>query len=167
MAQFSIVIEDAGLKAALARFGGPAVARVMKPFFERRGNDARREAVKVFVARGIGRGIFGRNDSGAWKIIQLSKVEESGGNLSMKLSAVGLAGLQEVGGRIAPHVIEPKNRKALKFAVAGELAFAAVVNHPGATVKKYPALVPAAEKLLRLVAEDGRAALAALWSKAA
>lgn len=165
--KIEITLDDKAIKAALARIGGPALNKILRPSLEKRANEARREAVKTFVSRGIGRGIFGRNAAGAWKMIKVSKVTESGGNLSLKMEATGLAGLQEMGGRIKPHVIKPKRGGVLAFQMAGELAFAKFVNHPGAQVKQVPALKPAAEKIPGQVIADVQPQIAALWGKAA
>jgi hypothetical protein len=162
-----ITIDDKAIRAALARVGGTALNKIIRPSLERRANDARKEAVKAFVSRGIGRGIFGRNDSGAWKMIRLSPVVESGSNLSLKLSAVGFAALQETGGRIKPHRIQARKGGVLAFVTGGTLAFAKFVNHPGASVPKYPALQPAAEKIPAAVIADIQPLIAALWEKAA
>lgn len=158
-----ITLDDAAIRAAIGRYGGSAVAQIIRPSLERRANDARREAVRAFVSRGIGRGIFGRNDSGAWKLITLSPTQMSNDGLSLTLKAGGLAGMQETGGRTRPHIIKPKRAKVLAFAVAGEMAFAKIVNHPGGTVKQYPALRPAAEKIVAQVLADVAPALLALW----
>lgn len=36
-----------------------------------------------------------------------------------------------------PHVIRPKNAKALRFVVDGQVVFARVVNHPGTRAKPF------------------------------
>ena len=171
--QLEIILDSKALEAAIGRMRGPAVNRAITASLERRANDARREAVRVFTSASIGKGIFGRNDRGAWKIITLGRIQQQGDTISMALKAAGLAALQETGGRIKPHVIKPKRAKVLAFAspggfgFGGEMAFAPIVHHPGATVPRHVALVPAAEKIPAQVVEDVRKALVALWTAAA
>lgn len=165
--KLEIAIDDKAIKAAVARLNPAAFSKIIRPSLERRANDARKEAVRLFVSRGIGRGIFGKRDSGAWKIIKLSPVTESGGNMSLKLQAVGLAALQETGGRIKPHRIPRTGSTLMAFQMAGALQFATVVQHPGASVAKYPALQPAAAKIPAAVIADIQPAIAALWERAA
>jgi phage gpG-like protein len=44
---------------------------------------------------------------------------------------VAYAHIHEYGGQTAPHVIEPKNVKALRFIMGGRTIFAKSVQHPG------------------------------------
>jgi hypothetical protein len=171
--KLEISIDSKALSAAISRMRGPELLRLSGIAIEKHAKTAREAAVRAFVSRGIGKGIFGRNDSGAWKIITLSPIKVSGGSVSVTLAAGGLAGMQETGGHTRPHEIRPKRAKMLVFAVAGgfgfggDMAFAKVVHHPGGVVHKHPALVPAAEKIMPLALEDIRKAVVALWQKAA
>jgi hypothetical protein len=163
-----IAIDDKALTSAIARFGSDAVTKIIVPSLERRANEARREAVQTFASQGVGRGIFGGRESGAYKIITLAPIELANGGIVARLRASGFARLQETGGRTKRHFIRRRKRykglKALAFSGGGEQRFAAWVNHPGGQVKKYPALEPAAKKAQGLVLEDIRVKLAALWS---
>ena len=44
---------------------------------------------------------------------------------------VKYAAIHEFGGRIPPHIIEPKNGEALAFMLNGKMSFFKKVNHPG------------------------------------
>lgn len=172
MISIEITMNDAAVRAAIDRFGGADVNRILARAIENRAADARAAGVKEFVRHGIGRRIFGRNDAGAWKIIT-APVTTSGDSISVTLTAKGLAGLQETGGRIRPHLIKPNLKKVLAFGVAGgfgfggDLVFTRLVHHPGARVPQHESLLPAARKIPALVLEDVRRDLAALWAKAA
>jgi hypothetical protein len=170
--QISITLDTKALAAAIGRMRGPEVARIELRALEKHVNEARKETVRGFVSHSIGKGIFGRNASGAWKIITVDKARIQGDTASVKISLKGLAALQEVGGRIRPHVIKPKRAKVLAFGVAGgfgfggDMVFAKIVKHPGAMVPKHESLRPAAEKVLVGAIEDIRRDIAALWEKA-
>jgi hypothetical protein len=167
--KLSITLDTKALAAAIGRLRGPEVGRIQIRALEKRVNEARKETVRGFVSRGVGKGIFGRNDKGAWKIITVEPAKIRGGTASVKITLKGFAALQEIGGRIKPHVIKPKNRKMLAFGVAGgfgfggDMVFAKLVNHPGATVPKHESLRPAAERVLVAAIEDIRRDVAALW----
>lgn len=169
----TLELNGKALTAAIARFGGDSVTRVLVPLVERRANEARRQAIQTFVSRGIGKGIFGQNNSGAYKLITLDPVTSTGGAVVAKLHVKGLAALQEKGGRIRPHTIKPKRAKVLAFAdtkgfgFGGDFVFAKKVRHPGARVAAYPAIEPAAVKALELLLQDAGPRLAALWGQAA
>ena len=172
--QFSITLDTKALAAAIGRMRGPEVIRIQTRALEKHANEARKETVRGFVSHSIGKGIFGRNASGAWKIITLEPAKVQGENVSVKLTLKGLAALQEAGGRIKPHEIRPKNpKKMLAFASAGgfgfggDLVFAKIVSHPGATVPKHESLKPAAEKVLIRAMQDIQRDLAALWERSA
>ena len=49
-------------------------------------------------------------------------------------SGVPYAAIHEYGGQTKPHVIFPKNMKALRFMLGGVVVFAAKVNHPGSKI---------------------------------
>lgn len=44
------------------------------------------------------------------------------------------AGIHEFGGRTKPHIIEAKNKAALRFTAGGRTVFAKSVNHPGSII---------------------------------
>ena len=167
----SLTLDSKALAAALGRMTGPDVVRIQTRALEKRANDARKETVRGFVSRGLGRRIFGGGrDSGAWKIVTVSKPVVQGNDAGLKITLRGFAALQETGGRIRAHVIKPKRAKVLAFGVAGgfgfggDMVFAKVVHHPGANVRKYESLRPAAEKVLAGAIEDIRRDMAALWN---
>ena len=171
--KLSITLDTKALAAAVGRMRGPEVVRIQVRAMEKHAHVARGETVRGFVSAGIGKGIFGRNDSGAWKIITVSKPVIQGDSVALKITLKGLAALQETGGRIRPHIIKPKRAKMLAFAspgaagFGGDLIFAKLVHHPGATVPKHESLRAAAAKILPSAIEDIRRDLVALWEKAA
>jgi hypothetical protein len=167
--QLSITLDTKALAAAIGRMRGPEVVRIQARALETHANEARKATVREFVTHSIGKGIFGRNDAGAWKIITLSPAVVRGDNVALKITLKGLAALQETGGRIRPHIIKPKRAKLLAFAVAGaagfggDAVFAKIVHHPGAAVPKHESLKPAAAKVLVSAMQDIQRDLAALW----
>lgn len=171
--QLSITLDTKALTAAIGRMRGPEVVRIQTRALEKHANEARKATVAGLVSRSIGKGIFGRNPSGAWKLVTVSKPVVQGDNVALKITLKGLAALQEVGGRIKPHIIKPKRAKMLAFAAAGgfgfggDLVFAKIVHHPGATVPKHESLKPAAAKVLVAAMQDIQRDLAALWNRAA
>lgn len=48
------------------------------------------------------------------------------------------AAIHQLGGKTKPHVIRPKNKKALSFSIGGKKVFAASVKHPGSKVPARP-----------------------------
>lgn len=73
---------------------------------------------------------------------------------------VPYAAIHEYGGRTAPHVIYPRNARALHFFVGGSEVFAAKVNHPGSKMPKRSylrsSLAEMREKIVRDITEAGR-----------
>lgn len=154
------VFTPAGFAAALEKWGDsirPAIVRALKQV----GEVPKRLAVEGFVGRGVGRGIFGRNAKGAYKLIKTGAVETKGSTFILALELRGFAALQEQGGRTKPHVIVPRRRKALRLkggpggqgslasntflrrgatkGVASDLgAFRNAVNHPGSAIPRHP-----------------------------
>lgn len=171
--KLTVTLDSRALRAAVGRMRGPEVQKIMLRALEIRGNDVRKETVREFVRHGIGKGIFGHADAGAWKQIKLEKGKVQAESVSVKIRLTGFPALQETGGRIRPHVIKPKNKKYLAFPVAGgfgfggDLVFTKLVNHPGANVPKHEALKPAVQRALVAATEDIRRDLAALWNRAA
>lgn len=117
----------------------------------RTGTAVQAAAVNLFRQRGVGRSVFGKRVSGVRLYIKRGRFFERPGVIGQPVRAIGLAAIQEVGGRIEDHVIVPKNRKMLAFPVkgafgfGGDLAFAKEVHHPGAQHPKMPYLQRAAE----------------------
>lgn len=160
----SIQIDSAAVTAAVGRLQGPEVTRLLVRSLEIAANRARTAAVREFTAHSIGRKLFGRRDRGAFKIIQLEPIRAEGDTVTATLKALGLAAIQEQGGRIKPHIIKPRRAKVLAYAQAGAPAFARIVHHPGATMPAHPALVPEAQKIPAEVVAEVQAALEALWA---
>jgi HK97 gp10 family phage protein len=73
----------------------------------------------------------------AWYITVGINVEYAAG------TNVKYAAIQEFGGKTPPHIIRPRNKKALKFDIGGETVFAKYVNHPGSNIPAQPYLRPA------------------------
>lgn len=48
------------------------------------------------------------------------------------------AAIHQLGGKTKPHVIRPKNKKALAFSIGGKKILAASVKHPGSKVPARP-----------------------------
>jgi hypothetical protein len=167
--QLSITLDTKALAAAIGRMRGPEVGKIQIRALEKRANEARKETVRGFVSRGVGKGIFGRNDKGAWKLITVAPPKIQGDTASVKITLKGFAALQEAGGRTRPHIIRPKRAKLLAFGVAGgfgfggDMVFTKLVHHPGATVPKHESLRPAVEKVLVAALGDIQRDIAALW----
>jgi hypothetical protein len=83
--QLSITVDSKAVEAAVGRMLGPAPIQSMKNALEKQAAEARKATVRGFVSRGIGKGIFGRNDSGAWKLITVKETRVSGDNVSVRL----------------------------------------------------------------------------------
>ena len=62
-----------------------------------------------------------------------SEMHENNDGIWGEVKSVGVvyAGIHERGGRTKPHIIRPKNAKALHFMIGGKGVFAMMVNHPG------------------------------------
>jgi hypothetical protein len=165
-----VTIDTRALSAAIDRVTGPEFRRSFLRALEKRSSEARTAGVREFTQHGIGRRIFGWANEGAYKIITLLPTRVDGDSIVATLRAVGLAALQETGGRIRPHLIKPKRASILAFETrgaagfGGDLAFARLVHHPGGALPKHPALLPAAEKVPAIALEDIRRDLAALWA---
>lgn len=162
------VFTPAGFADALVQFGDsirPAIVRALK----RAGEEPKRLAVGGFVSRGIGKGIFGRNATGAYKIIKVGAVETKGSTFVLALELRGFAALQEQGGRTKAHDIFPRKKKALRLkggpggsgsvvantflrrgatkGVAADLgAFRRSVHHPGSNIPRHPFAADAMHK---------------------
>jgi hypothetical protein len=97
------VFTPEGLSAAYRQFGeslNPATLRAAKAS----GRFVRGIAVDRFTKRGVGHGIFGANNKGAFKLIQ-AQASIKGDLVAVELQLKGFAALQEKGGQTKPHVI--------------------------------------------------------------
>jgi HK97 gp10 family phage protein len=93
------------------------------------------------------------NSIGASKRI----TEEADGTLTGQIGSQGVpyARIHEFGGTTKPHVIVPRNKKALKFKGAGgDDVFAKIVNHPGSKIPARPYLRPALEAKREQILKD-------------
>jgi hypothetical protein len=147
-----------GLAAAYREFGqslNPTALRVAK----QSGEIVRKEAVHRFTQRGVGRGLFGRKDTGAYKLIN-ARSEIKGDLVRLEVELKGFAALQEKGGHTNPprrggRIFAKKPGHFLCLKVAGGISntflrrgaaaktaaggvFRASVPHPGATIKRVP-----------------------------
>lgn len=110
-------------------------------------------AITLFRKRGIGRRIFGKDGSGARKLIHKGKLRiSSAGVAEQPILIKGLAAIQDRGGIIAQHLILPKNARLLAFPVSGafgfggEMGFARRVLHPDSPYPAIPYLREAVNK---------------------
>lgn len=75
-------------------------------------------------------------------------------------SGVPYAAIHEYGGRTRPHMIFPKNARALHFMVANGEVFAGKVNHPGSRIPERSylrsSLAEMRDRLIRDITEAGR-----------
>lgn len=74
------------------------------------------------------------------------KVNDDGdGSFSGQIGSQGVpyARIHEFGGTTRPHVIMPRNKKALRFMGRGGETFAKIVQHPGSKIPARPYLAPA------------------------
>ena len=109
---------------------------------------ARGLAINAFIRRGVGRRIFGQKTRGALALIKVVPAKMRGGTYVGTLQARGLAAIQDAGGRTAPHLIKPKNKKFLVYRTkAGVLHVTdKPVMHPGAQHPAMPFLNEAIAK---------------------
>jgi hypothetical protein len=95
--------------------------------------------------------------------MSVSRVRRDEGGLVATLSAKGLAGLTETGGRTRPHIIQPRRAGVLVGAGRTGRFFARIVHHPGGPVAVRPSLQPAAEGLTDRIAAEMRTAVIGIW----
>lgn len=76
-------------------------------------------AVDRFTKKGVGKGIFGRNTRGAFKLIN-ARASIKGDLVLMELELKGFAAMQEQGGQTKPHVI--RSHKAQRTFLAQKYA---------------------------------------------
>lgn len=94
-------------------------------------------AVNLGIRRGILRSVFGRKKTGLRKIVRPDKVRSDGARFVTGISAKGLAGLQETGGRTKQwsKTVKVTPRRGAPFTRRG--------RHPGGPVREFPFLVRA------------------------
>jgi hypothetical protein len=166
--QIEIILDSKKLEAAIGRMRGPEVYRIVRGALTRAAYAARARAVRRFASQGIGKSIFGRKDSGAYKLITVSEFRQQGDTLIGALRAVGLAAMQETGGQTKPYVIVPKKVTTLRYVVAGALQFSGVVERPSGTpIVARPFMRQAIGQLQDDAIADIRRDLAGLWERAA
>lgn len=79
-------------------------------------------------------------------------------------SGVPYAAIHEYGGRTKPHLILPRNAKALHFMVGGKDVFAARVNHPGSKIPQRSYLRSSLAEIREKVVFDLQEAAKVRWS---
>lgn len=132
------VYTPAGFAEALKQYGAsinPAVKRGLW-----KGSRITRAVfIARFTSRGVGKGIFGKKKSGAYKIVRTRVVGPRGNVFILALELRGFAALQETGGRTKKHPIAAKNAKALKLKVPSiGVVLRRVVEHPGSRIAADP-----------------------------
>jgi len=146
----------------------------------------RQVAVSLFISRGVGRAIFGRRSSGAYKIINVKSVIAQK-RVVMALEVKGFAALQEQGGQTKAHTIRAEKvhyaalatkyagkRRGAKFAAraarskravlairlgGGRIIFRSEVRHPGSRIPRHPFGVKTFEKSAARINREIDAAL--------
>ena len=135
------------MASALRQFG-PKMDVPILVGIDRGLGEARARAINAFLQRGIGRAVFSRKPKGAFGHVKVFPARTSGGgNYVGSLQAVGLAAIQDRGGRTAPHDI-PKSARNKVLALKGG-GFVNVKNeplhHPGASHPAMPFMENAIE----------------------
>lgn len=159
MIEVSIDTNTSALMQSLKGFG-PQVMRALSKAFQRELRRTRSVAVASFRRTTMGRRLPKAASAGMMK---LSRVRRDEDGLVATLSATGLAGLTETGGRTRPHLIQPRKAGVLVGAGRTGRFFARVVHHPGGPVAVRPSLQPAAEGLTDRLAAEMRAAVLDIW----
>lgn len=111
-------------------------------------------AIELFRSKGIGRRVFGQKASGARVLFKRGRITKESDGYRGSLTATGLAGLQELGGRTRKHPIPKTGTTLMAFTTGGQRAFAMRVNHPGAQHPAMPSLPAAAERALPKISEE-------------
>ena len=88
------------------------------------------------VDENISSGKFGiKTDSGSLRRSLAADVDVDGNDIvGIVGSNLPYAGIQEYGGQTAPHIIEARKAKALRFMGKGGWIFVKRVNHPGSKI---------------------------------
>ena len=128
------------------------------------------QAIERIPQKGIGRKIWGQKNTGLKKLVRVGKVDEVGDNMQGTVTAAGLAGLIEEGGRTEEHDIKPRrggrllarrageNHGRVFFVKAGRFVGpiqrkkrrpkgTVVIQHPGGPVEKQGRVLEALEEL--------------------
>lgn len=141
-----------------------AVRRGMRRGMVKVGVDAQRIAAQ----RGIMRAILGHGGQGPvhgnWKtpgkgLIRVKSPKIVGQNVVGGLEAVGLAALQELGGRTRAHVIRVGKGKRALTLKGFVHPFAVSVKHPGSIVQRHPFMEEAVRKNEPLILREIELAL--------
>lgn len=141
-----------------------AVRRGMRRGLVKAGADAQRIAAQ----RGIMRGLLGHGGIGPvfgnWKtpgngLIRVKSPKIVGQNVIGGLEAVGIAALQELGGRTKPHKITVGPGKRALTLKGFVHPFAVSVMHPGSTIPRHPFLEEAISKNMPTIQRDIELAL--------
>jgi hypothetical protein len=129
----------------LIELGGPKLTRAADNAIRRGSRRIVTRAIKEFQSRAIGRSLFvgAKGRKAARALIKAERVSGVGGLRVVEIVAKGLAGIQEHGGRIGNHPIEPKGGGLLAFSGPEGLAFARHVDHPGGTLAAFPVIANA------------------------
>lgn len=160
MIEVTIDTNTSALMQSLKGFG-PQVTKALSAAFQRELRKTRRIALASFRRTALGRRLPKAASAG---MMGLSRVRREEGGFSATLSAKGLAGLTETGGRTRPHVIRPRKAGVLVASAGmGGRFYARIVHHPGGPVAVRPSLQPAAEGLTGRIAAEMREAILAIW----
>jgi len=137
MLEVTMDSNTSALMASMKGFG-PEVMKALGNAFRRELRRTRSDALARFRSTTIGRRLPRRDSAG---LVALSRVRREDGGLVATLSAKGMAGLVETGGRTGPHR----------------------VRHPGGPVAAHPFLRPAAEGVTDRIATEMREAVLSIW----
>lgn len=165
MIDVTIDTNTSELMSSLKGFG-PEVMRGLGNAFRRELRHTRSAGLAGFRATTLGRSMPKAASAG---LVKLSRVRREEGGLAATLSAKGMAGLVELGGRTQPHVIKPRSGGVLALkggavpAGPGKRGFATAVRHPGGPVAAHPSLGPAAEGVAERIASEMRSVVLAIW----
>ncbi len=140
----SIEMDTAPARAYFEAFGR-RVPAAMGRALRRVGTAVQGEMIKLSRERGVMRRVFGKKASGARKLISKRKLRTVGDGIEQPIKIVGLAAIQEQGGRTAPHRIRPSRGNLL--VIGGKPIFAPDgVQHQGANMPAFPFADRAAQR---------------------
>lgn len=125
------------------------------------------QALSEAKTRGVLKEIATRNPPWFRSLIQVGKVERIGGDFQARIKLVGLATIQETGGRIKAHKIRAKTAARMVFMVGGHWRSGKEVKHPGATHPAMPFFEPAVARTTPTMIEEVRKAMEDHLAKAA
>lgn len=127
----------------------------------------KKEAISEAKTRGVLRSIAQRSPRWLSSLVKLSPIEQVDNKYQGRLRIVGLATIQETGGRIRAHVIRPKMGSRLVFRAGGRTVAVREVKHPGSTHPAIPFFEPAVAKAAPKMIEDVQKQIALHLAKAA